>query len=317
MTPLFEGRPPGPLALSILAGAFAIDLTVGEWPTAWHPVVWMGRLQRLLRRGAPTSPAAAFAYGSFMAVSGPVLFGFGSAFLLNRLHGWRIAWWLTSVCLLKSSFAIRALGDAARRVAAALGSGDLAQARVALRSLVSRPTEGLPSPLLAAAAVESVAENTSDSVIAPLFYFALAGVPGALAYRAANTLDSLIGYHGETEWLGKAAARLDDLLNWLPSRISAALLVLAAPFGGGSALNAFRIWRRDSGATESPNAGQPMAAMAGALGVELEKVGHYRLGAPQPSPGPATIQRAVTLMGVSCVLGALIATALGWLHGRR
>ncbi|HEX8951898.1 MAG TPA: adenosylcobinamide-phosphate synthase CbiB, partial [Polyangia bacterium] len=192
------------------------------------------------------------------------------------------------------------------------------RARFGLRNLVSRDTALLDEPLLAAAAVESVAENASDSLVAPLCFFVVAGVPGAIAYRACNTLDAMIGYHGATEWLGKAAARLDDAANLVPARLTAALLVVASALAGGSPGGALRTWWRDGGRTESPNAGRPMAAMAGALGVELEKVGCYRLGAGGAAVGAAEIDRAVTLMYVACALMALVAAGAAWVvraHG--
>lgn len=295
MSPLHE-------ALLVLAGAVALDLLLGEPPAAVHPVVWMGRLQRALRRHAPARPAPAFLYGAAMAALGPLLFGLGSAALLRLLAPWPAASIAVSAYLLKSAFAVRALAAAALEVRTALVRGDLAGARQGLRSLVSRDTSALPPPLLAAAAVESVAENASDSVIAPLFWFALLGIPGALAYRAANTLDAQIGYRGETEWLGKAAARLDDALNLIPARLTAGLLVLASAACGASPGGALRIWFRDARLTESPNAGRPMAAMAGALEVQLEKIGCYRLGAPGGEPGPDQILRSVHLLAATCAL---------------
>ncbi len=203
-------------ALAVLGGALAVDVFLGEPPNALHPVVWIGRLQRGLRRRAPKPPAAAFVYGCMMAAVGPLLFA-GGAWALVRAAA-PLPWLQLAleIWILKSAFAIRALGGAAANVARALAAGDLAAARHGLRSLVSRDTGALPPKLLAAAAVESVAENASDSLVAPLVYFVIAGVPGAIAYRACNTLDAMIGYHGETEWLGKAAARLDDLANLVP-----------------------------------------------------------------------------------------------------
>src|SRR5262249_11437966 len=158
---------------------------------------------------------------------------------------------------------------AAAVVGRALAAGDLAAARLGLRSLVSRDTSALDPPLLAAAAVESVAENASDSLVAPLFFFVLGGVPAALAYRACNTLDAPLGHRGEAGWRGEAAARLDDAANLVPARLTAALLVVASALVGASASGALRAWWRDGARTESPNAGRPMAAMAGALGVRL------------------------------------------------
>ena len=305
-------------ALVVLGGALALDVFVGEPPNALHPVVWMGHYYRALRRRAPKSPAAAFAYGAFMALSGPLLFAVAAYAAARVSAPWPWLRVALEAWLLKSAFAIRALGGAAVVVARALAAGDLAGARLGLRSLVSRDCSALPAPLLAAAAVESVAENASDSLVAPLVYFVVGGVPGALAYRACNTLDAMIGYHGETEWLGKAAARLDDLANLVPARLTALCIVVASglfPAGGASAVGAWRCWWRDGGRTESPNAGRPMAAMAGALGVQLEKVGHYRLGDGDAVLGAAAISRAVTLLYVACALAsALAAAAIVWVR---
>lgn len=299
----------GTHALVVLGAALVVDLVWGEPPAALHPVVWMGRLQRRLRRLAPRAPAPAFLHGLGMAVAGPALFGLGSWAVLHLVSPWPLVQGVLEVYLLKSAFAVRALAEAGLAVFHALRKEDVPGARLALRSLVSRDTSGLEPPLLAAAAVESVAENTSDSVVAPLLFYAVAGVPGALAYRAANTLDAMIGYRGELEWLGKAAARLDDVLNLVPARLSAALLVLACALCGASPARAVRSWWRDGSATESPNAGRPMAAVAGGLGVELEKVGHYRLGAGGRQPGAEDIRRAVFLMLAASLLAAALTAA--------
>jgi adenosylcobinamide-phosphate synthase len=306
---------PASHALVVLGGALAVDLFVGEPPNALHPVVWMGRFYRALRRRAPAlgragRPAAAFAYGAFMALAGPVGFGVAAWAAIRALAPWPPLQLALEIYLLKSAFAIRALGGAAAAVARALAAGDLSAARAALRSLVSRDPATLSAPLVAAAAVESVAENASDSWVAPLVYFVVGGVPAALAYRACNTLDALIGYHGETEWLGKPAARLDDAANLVPARLTAALVVAASALAGASASGAARIWWRDGGATESPNAGRPMAAMAGALGVQLEKVGHYRLGDAGAALDAAAVMRAVAVVYVACALAALSGAAL-------
>ncbi|MDB4967594.1 MAG: hypothetical protein JWN44_3283 [Myxococcales bacterium] len=297
-------------ALVLLGGALAFDLFIGEPPRALHPVVWMGRFYRALRRRAPVRPLPAFAWGLLMALAGPISFAALAYGGIRALAPWPPLQLALEIYLLKSAFAIRALGGAATAVARALARGDVAGARTALRSLVSRDASSLSPSLVAAAAVESVAENASDSWVAPLFYFLVGGVPAALAYRACNTLDALIGYHGPTEWLGKAAARLDDAANLLPARLTAALLVAASALGGASPAGALRTWLRDGACTESPNAGRPMAAMAGALGVQLEKVGHYRLGDGDAALDATSIDRAVTLLYVTCALAAVAAAAL-------
>ncbi|MCH8330432.1 MAG: cobalamin biosynthesis protein CobD [Bacteroidetes bacterium] len=196
-----------------------------------------------------------------------------------------------------------------------LTDGDVAQARLGLRSLVSREPSGLSSQQTAAATVESVSENMADSICGPWLFFALFGLPGAVAYRVINTMDSMIGYHGEYELLGKASARLDDIVNLIPARLSGLLLVLASAFlPGQHAAGAWRIMWRDHARTESPNAGWPMSGMAGALGVELEKVGHYRLGEDTRPVVVGDITQAIRSMYLVAAFGLAIALAL--VYGR-
>jgi adenosylcobinamide-phosphate synthase len=162
---------------------------------------------------------------------------------------------------------------------------------------------------VAAGAVESLAENASDSVVAPLFFFALFGLPGALAYRAINTADAMVGYRGAYEYLGKAAARLDDLANFIPARLCAALLLVAGTVDGLDGTRGWRILGRDGGKTASPNAGRPMAAMAGLLGVRLTKPGHYALGDDLTPPGPETIGRAFKVVRKAAYLACFLTGA--------
>ena len=293
----------------LLPLAVAWDLLLGEPPSRVHPVVWMGNLARAIERRAPTEGAARqFAYGVALAFAPPLIYATVTRMTYRRLAGRPSLAPLLGVPLLKSTFAIRALRRAGEGVRAPLAAGDLAAARAGLRSLVSRDPAGLDAPLVAAAAVESLAENISDSIVAPLCYWAVLGLPGAVAYRAINTLDAMIGYRGRYEWLGKAAARLDDASNFVPARLTALLLVAAAVVAGEDAPRALATARRDARATESPNAGWPMAAMAGALGVELEKVAQYRLGAGGHPADAATIGRADRL--VALVAGGAMVLAL-------
>ena len=198
--------------------------------------------------------------------------------------GWsveRLAPWPVQALALKATFAGRVLLEAGRRVEDALQRGGLDQARQDLRWLVSRPTGDLDAGLVAAAAIESLAENLVDSWVAPLAAYGLFGLGGAYAYRAANTADAMWGYRSaHYEWLGKAIARLDDVLNWLPARLGAlALFILDL-----AAQKRSRSGVRDAHLTASPNAGQPMAVAAGQLDVRLEKPRHYTLHAEADLP---------------------------------
>jgi adenosylcobinamide-phosphate synthase len=151
-----------------------------------------------------------------------------------------------------------------------------------------------------------VAEGICDSLVAPLFYFVLFGIPGAIGYRVVNTIDSMIGYHGKYEYLGKFASQLDDILNFIPARLTAFLLVLAARVMKRNGHNAWQTAFREHNQTQSPNAGWPMAAMAGALDVQLEKVGHYKLGEGRAALVPETIDGSVKLFLMAALIWVLI-----------
>jgi adenosylcobinamide-phosphate synthase len=214
------------------------------------------------------------------------------------------------------------LGRAADRVARALARGDVEAARGGLRHLCARDPGGLDADDLARATVESVAENTSDAVVAPLLWGAVAGVPGMLGYRAVNTLDAMVGYRSARyQRFGWASARLDDAVNWVPARVTAALTVALAPLVGGDARGAWRAWRRDGGRHPSPNAGRCEAAFAGALGIRLggRNTYHGRVeDRPSLGEGRAAtredIQRAIVLSrlvgAAATIASAVLAAAL-------
>lgn len=220
--------------------------------------------------------------------------------------------------LLKLTLASHGLDRAAGEVEAALRRDDLPEARRLLSwHLVSRDTRDLSAEEVAGAAAESVAENLTDAFVAPLCAYAAGGLPGVWAYRFAQTADSMWGYHDEKhEWLGKPAARLDDALNWLPARLAAGLLTLAAALCGEDAVNAWRTRRSQAGNTASPNAGQTMATMAGALGVTLTKCGHYTLAGGAAPVTPNVLARARRMTQVAGLLGIALAAGAVWL-GRR
>jgi adenosylcobinamide-phosphate synthase len=303
------------LLVAALAVALALDLALGEPPNAVHPVAWLGSAASLILRRAPrTGAVRQLVFGGLVALALPVGCAALAAWLVAVTAPRPVVQLAVAVALLKPSFALRGLGEAGERVRRALAAGDLPCARRQLTALCSRDPAALDGPQLAAAAVESLAENTSDSFVAPLFYYAVLGVPGAVCYRAINTLDAMIGYRGHYEYLGKAAARLDDAVNLVPARITAALCVVAAALTGRDAAGARRILARDGGQTESPNAGRPMAAMAGVLGVTLDKPGHYRLG-DGDAPTAATVGAAWRVVGLVAALATvLVVLGLGARH---
>jgi adenosylcobinamide-phosphate synthase len=300
-------------ALAILGVALLLDLFAGEYPAPLHPVVWMGAGISVLLRLAPAGGWwRQFLFGALLtagtvafwtAAAVPVMHFSAGVFLLGLVPG---------VFLFKASFALRELLAAAERVRRPVEAGDLPAARDALRALCSRDPSQLDAEALLAAAVQSLAENTSDSFVAPLFYYVLAGVPGAIAYRAVNTLDAMIGYRGKYEALGKVAARLDDLANLVPARLTAGLLLLAGWLTRKDVAAGWQVLRRDGRNTPSPNGGRPMAVMAGLLGVRLEKKGAYALGDPHTPISPATVRDAGRLVALTgwltaglCALGVV------------
>ncbi|MBT9149138.1 MAG: cobalamin biosynthesis protein [Dehalococcoidia bacterium] len=301
-------------AIYILLLSLIIDLALGEPPTAWHPVGWTGKFIALLERFAPRGAVGTqFLYGTGMVLLGLALLPTPAYFILAYLEEFnRVAYIIGAAVLLKLTFSIRELRCSALEVKRLLKHNDLQKARVQMRALVGRNTEGLSSSLLVAATVESVAENTSDSFVAPLFFFLLLGVPGTIAYRVANTFDSMIGYRGKYEYLGKFAARLDDVLNFIPARLTGLMMVFAALLSGKSAAGAWHTMLRDHAKVESPNAGWPMSAAAGALGVQLEKVGHYKLGEATTALTPETIDSALLLMWLVAVIWVLVCLILSF-----
>ena len=254
--------------------------------------------------------------GGVMALAIPAAWAaaaWAAAYGLMHLHP--VAYLVVAAMLLKTTFSIRMLHRVAADIGRILSTGDIAEARRQMSALVSRDTSQLTVGQMAAGAIESVAENITDSIVGPLLAFALFGLPGAVAYRAINTLDSMVGYHGRYEYLGKASARLDDLVNLIPARLAAGMLWIAtAVLPGLAGGRAWRVMLSHRGRTESPNAGWTMAAMAGGLRVTLEKVGHYRLGDPAPEPLPAHIGMATRALYTTAALAAGAGISLIWLR---
>lgn len=301
------------LEVAVLLGALVLDLSVREPPRMLHPVVWMGTLASWIeKRALPgMGPVTALLAGLGLAVMAPLGFA-GMAWL--AVAGLRelgpLPYLAGGALLLKTTFAVKGLAKAAESTRRALESGRIKDARLSLRRLVSRDARGLTSPQLSMAAIESVAENTTDSCIGPWLAFALFGLPGAVAYRALNTLDSMIGYHGRHEYLGKASARLDDLANLIPARLGAVLMLGTGLLLGLPAARGMRMVRRDRRLTESPNAGWTLSVMSGLLGVVLAKSGHYRIGNGLPEPEPAHIGASLRVLFGSVGIALPVVTSL-------
>ncbi len=255
--------------------AFIGDWIIGDPPRWPHPVRLVGRLiaalERPARLAAGNDPARLRAAGAVLAIL-VVLAAMAAAALLLSLGGWlgRFLWFLTALYLVYSALCLKDLYHQTWRVEKALKGGFLNEARQMLSWVVGRDTARLDEAGIRRALIETLAENLSDGLVAPLFYLALGGPVLAWGYKAVNTLDSMIGYKNERYLhLGRFAARLDDAANFIPARLAALLLVWSARLTGHDWREAQRIWRRDGHLHASPNSGQPEAAMAGALGLWL------------------------------------------------
>jgi adenosylcobinamide-phosphate synthase len=251
--------------------AYLLDLWIGDPKNFPHPVRWIGQAAGIVEVRARRLILNPFIAGCvttvlmlFITVTGAwVLLGF-----LGKVHPYLEV--CGSVYLIYACLSVRSLYDESKPVADYLHKDQVDEARISLSHIVGRDTESLDTGGITRATVETVAENTIDGIVAPLFYACLGGAPLALGYKCINTLDSLFGYRNKSyEKFGKFPARLDDAVNWIPARIGGALMVLASWICGYRGLSAWRIMLRDGGKHLSPNAGIPEAAMAGALGLQL------------------------------------------------
>lgn len=318
------GEPWAVLLACAPALAIAIDRLLGEPPLRWHPVAWMGRW--LAWAGERLAPRV----GEARVLSDARVFWFAAlSWCAAAAAFFAVAWlfqdwvltqpvWLAALALglfLKPLLAWAMLHDEVLAVERALGES-LDAGRAQLARLVSRDVSALSAHQVRESAIESLAENLNDSVVAPLFWFVLLGLPGAVLFRFANTADAMWGYPGvrggrDWAWAGKWAARADDVLAWVPARITAALIALPAGHTAGPG----RLWV-EAARTPSPNGGWPMAAMALALRVQLRKPGIYTLNPEGRTPEPADTLRAcaigsrtvgvATLLACGALLGVLV-----------
>jgi adenosylcobinamide-phosphate synthase len=297
-----------------LAAGVVLDRLVRD-PQRGHPVALFGQWAAAHERSVYADSAIEGA-GFLVSTVLPVALTAGR--VSRRLRHRPAAYALVTAAATWTVLGGAGLRRAATEVARALDAGDLDAARAGLRSLCARDPSALTDLEVVRAAVESVAENTSDAVVAPLFWGALAGPAGLLVHRAVNTLDAMVGYRNERyERFGKAAARADDVLNYVPARVTAWLTCALAPVVRGSRRDARRITERDGGAHPSPNAGRCEAAFAGALGVTLGGTNTYdghvedrpRIG-DGPEPAVADVDRAVRLSRAVELAAAAAAVAV-------
>ncbi len=311
-----------------LALALLLDAIIGDPVWMPHPVRWIGRLIGFLDKYLNTAEAPrwrARLFGVLTALVVPFLV-YGVTPEVLSLAASYSEWLLfvVTVYVIWSGLAITSLSDSAMSVINALKAKDLPEARKRLSSIVGRDTQDLDEKRILRAVIETVSENTSDGVVAPLFFFALGGgAPGILVYKAINTLDSMLGYRNERyQYFGWASARIDDAANLLPARLTALFMVVASFILGLDWRSSFRIWMRDGGKHQSPNAGRPEAAASGALGAALGGPLSYNgvrsekplIGAEFAAPDIRAALNAVRLMKATAWIAALMAfifTVLG------
>jgi len=270
----------------IVGFALLLDFFIGDPKTKYHPTAWMGKLIALLVPFTKSNSAKKELIGGVLIVgiivatvcTVLVVLDIGISLLTIDIVSLVVSIAIGSI-LLKTTIAIRGMQIHALAVFDAVEKGDLDSARNHLSMIVKRDTKHLDKNHILSAVLESVSENTVDGVTGPLFYYAIFGLPGAFVYRVINTIDSMIGYKTtlfkNVGWFG---AKCDTVLNYLPSRLTALVMILGALILGYNWKESLYIMKRDSGKLESPNAGFPMAALAGALGTRLEKMNYYTIG---------------------------------------
>jgi adenosylcobinamide-phosphate synthase len=310
---------------SVLGAAYLFDWIVGDPEWLPHPVRLIGKAveggERILRRPGQ-APAIDLTVGGVLTFSLVAAAYMGTAKAIARMNRRdRSLGFVTETLLAWTCLASRNLYDEASAVVASLEADDLVLARRRLARIVGRDTQHLDAHEISRAVIETVAESCSDGIIAPLFYMAVGGVPLAMAYKAINTLDSMIGHTDEKYfYFGKVAARLDDVANFLPSRLTAlGITAAAAIVGGANSATALDTWLDDGMEHKSPNAGQPESAMSGALQVRLGGENFYKgelatahlMGKRFPRPSTQQAKQAIRIVATVSVLGVVTAVFLG------
>jgi len=315
-------------SIVIVGFALLLDFLVGDPKTKYHPTAWMGKLIASLVPFTKSNSARKELLGGILLVSVIVIvvstllvvLDVGISLLTIDIVSLIVSIAIGSI-LLKTTIAIKGMQKHALAVVNAVEEGDLDSARNHLSMIVKRDTTNLDKNHILSGVLESVSENTVDGVTGQLFYYAIFGLPGAFVYRVINTIDSMVGYKTTLfKNIGWFGAKCDTVLNYVPSRLTGLVMILGALILGYNWKESLYIMRRDSRKLESPNAGFPMAALAGALGTKLEKMNYYTIGNGSIEFTKSHIISAVTLMKVSSILFCGIITVpiivtlsfLGW-----
>ncbi len=307
----------------ILASAYVLDLAIGDPVRLPHPIRWIGSLiafmeRPLLRPKGSRLKKRLYGALTVVAVVG-IVFASSRALLELSNAASRHVFFVVSVVMTWASISVKSLGSEATGVALALEGAGIEKARLRLKRIVGRDTDSLSGADVLRAASESVAENTSDGIVAPVFYFLLGGPALMLAYKAVNTLDSMLGYKNEKYIdFGAFAARLDDIANYVPARLTAIIMVAASFILGYDWRASLRVIRRDSGNHPSPNSGLAEAAAAGALGVRFGGAMSYGglscqkpfIGDGAAQPTGKTVEASVRLMRLSALIAVICSVLL-------
>ena len=287
--------------------AFGIDRLFRGFPNRFHTIDLFGFVLDWILSLAPNAERVflRFLYGALVVLAGTAIVG-AIGLLLQQLFDllpWPIEW-LAKAIVLKMTLALYNMSLAAQAVFETLKAKDVTRAQALVKYyVVNQDTTRLNAYELSSVTVGEVAKNASDGIMAPLLGYALGGLPVALAHCFIDTADTIMGHHDDIhEWLGKIPALLDDLVNLIPARLTAWAIVLGAIFSDANVRNAHRVWWYEGKLSDSLNAGYPMSSMAGALEIEIEQFGHYRLGAGQRRPEPGDIVRAVRLLYAATTL---------------
>ena len=315
----------------IVGFALLLDFLIGDPKTKYHPTAWIGKLIAVLVPFSRNNSPKKELFGGILIVFAVVAIvstllvalDFGISLLTIDIVSLVVSIVVGSI-LLKTTIAIRGMQKHALSVVDALEKDDLDSARNHLSMIVKRNTKNLDKNHISSAVLESVSENTVDGITGPLFYYAIFGLPGAFVYRAINTIDSMVGYKTSLfRNIGWFGANCDTILNYIPSRLTGLVMILSALILGYNWKESFYIMKRDGRKLESPNAGFPIAALAGALGTKLEKINYYAVGDGNIEFTKSHIISAIRLMKVSSILFCGLVTVpiisalsfLGlWLH---